>query len=60
MFPSYIKSEKCFWEVDCDENTGDVTLLFTENETNTRRLFNVDNYTPYVRDAFHQYVIHGK
>ncbi|HUJ10076.1 MAG TPA: glucosidase [Verrucomicrobiae bacterium] len=35
-------------------------FLFTENETNSRRLFQLDNYTPYVKDAFHQYLIQGK
>ncbi len=30
---------------------GDVPLLFTENETNTRRLFNKPNATPFVKDA---------
>lgn len=35
-------------------------LLFTENETNTRRLFSADNWTPYVKDAFHDYLIHGR
>jgi Mannosylglycerate hydrolase MGH1-like glycoside hydrolase domain len=34
-------------------------LLFTENETNTRRLYGVENWTPYSKDAFHDYVIHG-
>ena len=34
--------------------------LFTENDTNTRRLFGVDNRTPYVKDAFHDYVVHGR
>ena len=34
--------------------------LFTENETNTRRLFGTDNWTPYVKDAFHEYLIHGQ
>jgi len=33
--------------------------LFTENETNTRRLYNVDQYTPHVKDAFHECVVHG-
>ena len=32
-------------------------LLFTENETNTRRLFGSQNYTEYVKDAFHRYVV---
>ena len=29
--------------------------LFTENETNTERLFGADTWTPYVKDAFHEY-----
>lgn len=32
-------------------------LLFTENETNQERLFQAENQTPYVKDAFHRYVI---
>ena len=35
-------------------------ILFTENETNTRKLFGVDQYTPYVKDAFHEYVVRGR
>jgi hypothetical protein len=35
-------------------------LLFTENETDQARLFNVPNASPFVKDAFHRYVIHGK
>jgi len=31
--------------------------LFTENETNTKRIFDVDNESPYVKDAFHSYLI---
>ncbi len=34
-------------------------FLFTENETDTHDLFGVDNWTPYVKDAFHQYLVHG-
>ncbi|PYV05282.1 MAG: glucosidase, partial [Acidobacteria bacterium] len=34
-------------------------LLFTENETNFKRLFGVTNRTPYVKDSIHDYVIHG-
>ncbi len=34
-------------------------VLFTENETNTLRLFGVPNYTPYTKDAFHEYLIKG-
>jgi hypothetical protein len=34
-------------------------LLFTENETNNLKLFGVANPQPFVKDAFHEYVIHG-
>jgi hypothetical protein len=34
--------------------------LFTENESNARRLWGVENPTPYVKDAFHRHVIHGE
>jgi hypothetical protein len=35
-------------------------VLFTDNETNTRRLYGVEPATPYVKDAFHDYVIEGR
>jgi hypothetical protein len=35
-------------------------ILFTENETNTERLFGRPNSTPFVKDAFHDAVIHGR
>jgi hypothetical protein len=35
-------------------------LLFTENETNLKRLFGVPNTSPYVKDAFHEALIHGR
>ena len=38
---------------------GTAELLFTENETNTERLVHVPNRTPYVKDALHNYLIHG-
>jgi hypothetical protein len=41
----------------CD---GEPSLLFTENETNTQRIFGVANRTPYVKDSFHSYLIHGQ
>jgi hypothetical protein len=36
------------------------TPLFTENETNNQRLFNAANRSPFVKDAFHCYVVHGE
>jgi hypothetical protein len=38
---------------------GAPELLFTENETNARRLFGAANESPYVKDAFHDYVVNG-
>jgi hypothetical protein len=35
-------------------------LLFTENESNMQRLWGQANSTPYVKDAFHEYVVHKK
>jgi hypothetical protein len=39
---------------------GSPELLFTDNETNAGRLFGVPNPSPYVKDAFHEYVVHGR
>jgi hypothetical protein len=44
-------------ELRCD---GDPVLLFTENETNDERLWGAGNSSPYVKDAFHEYVVHGR
>ncbi len=41
----------------CD---GNVPLLFTENETNTQRLFGVPNRTPYVKDGINNFVVLGQ
>jgi len=35
-------------------------LLFTENETNRQRLYGVPNDQLFVKDAFHEAVIHGR
>jgi Glycosyl hydrolase family 63 C-terminal domain len=35
-------------------------FLFTENETNLERLVRVPNRTPYVKDGFHDYLVHGR
>jgi hypothetical protein len=39
---------------------GPPGLVFTENETNNRRLFGVENATQYVKDAFHERVVHNR
>ena len=35
-------------------------LLFTENETNNRLLFGTANASPFTKDAFHRYLVHGE
>ncbi|MGH7741942.1 MAG: MGH1-like glycoside hydrolase domain-containing protein [Candidatus Eiseniibacteriota bacterium] len=39
---------------------GTPELLFTDNETNERRLFGAPNPGPYLKDAFHDAVIDGR
>ncbi|MBC8115363.1 MAG: glucosidase, partial [Candidatus Saccharimonas sp.] len=41
----------------CD---GAPKLLFTENDTNTERLFGVPNATPFVKDGINNCVVHGQ
>ncbi len=48
-----------YWEVDKLPG-GHAPLLFTDNITNARRLFNGENTTPHVKDAFHDHVVHGR
>jgi hypothetical protein len=35
-------------------------LLFTENETNTARLYGTPNRTPYVKDGINSYIVNGE
>ena len=41
----------------CD---GPASLLFTENETNAKKLFGGENRTPFVKDAINHYIVHGR
>ncbi len=36
------------------------TFLFTENETNAAKLFGAENPSPYVKDAFHEYIVNAR
>ena len=38
---------------------GSPELLFTENDTNVRRLFGVENVSPFVKDGINDYMVHG-
>ena len=37
---------------------GNLSWLFTENETNNERLFHRPNASPYVKDAINNYIVH--
>ncbi len=39
---------------------GQPELLFTENETNGRRVFGDDHASPFSKDSFHRYVANGE
>ena len=39
---------------------GAPELLFTENESNLQRLWGQPNTSPWVKDAFHRYVVSGE
>jgi hypothetical protein len=39
---------------------GADALLFTENETNSHRLFRTPNAAPFVKDAFHDFIVAGE
>jgi hypothetical protein len=47
------------WYVRSSDNQP-VELLFTENDTNLQRLYNVPNHTPYVKDGINDAVVNGQ
>ena len=50
----WVLGDYALYCIDADE------LLFTENETNAKRLEGSPSLTPYVKDAFHAYVVNGE
>jgi hypothetical protein len=44
------------YRLHCD---GSPELLFTENESNAERLWGSPNASPFVKDAFHRYLVSG-
>ena len=46
--------------LDPQLKTLDAKAVFTDNETNAERLFGRDNASPFVKDAFHRYVVDGE
>jgi hypothetical protein len=47
-------------EAESVANGDGPQLIFTENESNVAKLFGAENYSPYVKDGFHGYVINGR
>jgi hypothetical protein len=43
----------------CETSALSDDLLFTNNDTNVQRLYGAPNATPYVKDAFNEYLVHG-
>ncbi len=45
------------YRLACD---GEPELLFTENDSNLERVYGAASPSPYVKDAFHEYLINGR
>jgi hypothetical protein len=45
------------WQLNCD---GSPRLLFTDNETNDRRIFGTANGTVFVKDGINDFLLHGR
>ena len=66
--PSIADTGEGFWRLEHDSTLGAFrfyaeqpgTALFTNNETNTERLYGQPAKTPYTKDAFHRWVIEGE
>jgi hypothetical protein len=48
------------WEAGVSSSGVEPQLLFTENETNMERLFGSRSPSPFVKDAFHRYLVEGR
>ncbi|CAC5376285.1 Uncharacterized protein YMR196W [Mytilus coruscus] len=45
-----------YFEVDVGPENHPAQLIFTENDTNYEKLYGTGNQSPYVTDAFHEYI----
>lgn len=52
-------SDPFYFEVDVGPENHPPQLLFTENDTNYEKLYGTGNQSPYVKDAFHEYIVKG-
>lgn len=48
------------FDVDVGQDGNHPQIIFTENDTNFEKLYGSENTSPYVKDAFHNYVVNGK
>ena len=53
LLEAFLPGETC---LHCDDA---VPLLFTENDTNTERVFGRPNASPFVKDGINNYIVHG-
>jgi hypothetical protein len=67
-FLKIVRSETAFSQVEAEHPTlgtrwlyceAAPDLLFTDNETNHKRLFGVENGTPYPKDGINDYIVQG-
>ncbi len=52
--------KRYFFEIGPDSGGKTPPVLFTNNETNSARLFGSANATPHVKDSFHEYLLHDR
>ncbi|MGF1531203.1 MAG: glucosidase [Puniceicoccaceae bacterium] len=57
---TYLASHPQLGDYQFSFDPGFTRNLFTENETNTQRLFQHPNSSPFVKDAFHRFLIEGE
>ena len=57
---SHEEMGRYLWEAGISSNGVEPQLIFTGNETNMARHFGSPNPTPFVKDAFHEYVVNRR
>ncbi len=48
------------WEIEPQKGKPAPDVLFTDNQSNVARLYNVSNNGAFVKDAFHEYIIQNR
>jgi hypothetical protein len=56
---NYFQPDRAETELRWLHCEGSPELLFTENETNARKLFGIENRSPFVKDGINDHVVHG-